>query len=60
MCIICATFHVWHTLLSSKHQTCTKTRSTSIPPVVLSFQVVFVNKFNLMEEISPVIVMASK
>ena len=32
-------------------QTCTNTRNTSIPPGVLSFQVVFVNKFNLMEDI---------
>ena len=32
-------------------QTCTNTRNTSIPPGVLSFQVVFVNKFNPMEYI---------
>ena len=33
------------------NQTCTNTRNTSIPPGVWSFQVVFVNKFNLMEDI---------
>ena len=31
-------------------QTCTNTRNTSIPPRVLSFKVVFVSKFNLMED----------
>ena len=31
-------------------QTCTNTRNTSIPPGVLSCQVVFVNKFILMED----------
>ena len=36
---------------SQRGQTCTNTRSTSIPPGVLSFQVVFVDKFNLMEYI---------
>ena len=36
---------------SCSRQTCTNTRNTSIPPGVLSFQVVFVNKFNLMEDI---------
>ena len=29
--------------------------NTSIPPGVLSFQVVFVNKFNLMEDILPLL-----
>ena len=33
-------------------QTCTNSRNTSIPPGVLSFQVLFVNKFNLKEDIS--------
>ena len=37
---------------SSCSQTCTNSRNTSIPPGVLSFQVVFVNKFNLKEDIS--------
>ena len=31
-------------------QTCTNTRNTIISPGVLGFQVVFVNKFNLMED----------
>ena len=37
---------------SQRGQTCTNTRSTSIPPGVLSFQVVFVDKFNRMKDIS--------
>ena len=37
---------------SGKMQTCTNTWNTSIPAGVLSFQVVFVHKFNLMEDIS--------
>ena len=40
-----------HTVYASQKQTCNNTRNTSIPPEVLSFQVVFVNKFNLMEDI---------
>ena len=36
---------------SGAGQTCTITWNTSIPPGVLSFHVVFVNKFNLMEDI---------
>ena len=32
-------------------QTCSNTRNTSILILVLSFQIVFVNKFNLMEDI---------
>ena len=37
--------------VAPSYQTCTNTRNTSIPPGVLSFKVVFVNKFNLMEDI---------
>ena len=37
--------------LSTGDQTCTNTQNTSIPPGVLSFKVVFVNKFNLMKNI---------
>ena len=33
-------------------QTCTNSFNTSAPPGVLSFSVVFVKKFNLMEDIS--------
>ena len=44
--------HTWYSWLSAIIcQICTSTRNTSIPPGVLSFQVVFVNKFNLMEDI---------
>ena len=41
-----------HQLTACIPQTCTNSRNTSIPPGVLSFQVVFVDKFNLMEDIS--------
>ena len=36
--------------VSEPIQTYTNTRNTSIPPVVLSFQAEFVNKFKLMED----------
>ena len=38
-------------LLHHYTQACTSTRSTSIPPGVLSFQVEFVKTFNLTEDI---------
>ena len=38
-------------LVLSPGQTCTNTWNTSIPPGLLSFQVVFVNKSNRMEDI---------
>ena len=39
------------TMVTPNNQTCTNTLNTSIPPGVLSFQVVFVNKFILMVDI---------
>ena len=40
----------WSLETSLLCQTCINTRNTSIPPRVLSFKVVFVSKFNLMED----------
>ena len=41
--------HGHQLLLANFEKTCTNTQNTSIPPGVLSFQVVLVNKFNLKE-----------